>query len=1241
MAREITAYNHIVDQDKLREDLPVNYLRAVQYFTFLDLICDGAEIEGFATPSANGVAIPDTLFSPLQNQVAEQTADEKQYLELAEQDVFLNGRAVRNTSNQKVIIKTSMAIRTGKENQDRMGGIVSVRRSETLTPAIVKNNKQMEQNKVTGTVAAGLTVEDTPEVILVTLSWASLRQLHPFDGSSQGLIVTEGPFASAAKGLPDPTVSFEAGAVHIFIKVLTKTGVEIGRREEGLAAISVGPYARDYQIPIPESYRNTPQKLIDNFPLQVEVRRKDVEFRSNDSLGRDPFANVMAGRERKRMNVYEEGSRRFTEFSFARLQSLVSTGQEFAKFPGSAYIGLRYCAEQFKGIPQRMYRIRGIKVKVPIGTNDGTVPVDSVNGRLLYPTGYTFVDLNNTTKRWTTDPAWILYALLTEDYGLQIDETNIDKPSFYAASQYCSTPITGEDTPRYSFNGVINRRRKALDLIKQVASLMRATVYYKDGLLKIALDKAETTTNYLFTNANVVDGKFNYSGIDKDKKYTQVNVSYFNNNIQELDQISVSSNDLDPDFQKEEKYGLNQTNIQALYTTDRKQAVRLGRSILYTNLLESEVVSFECGLEAAVMLEPFHIIKIADRLKERFRASGRIKSVTSSTVLVVDDSTNTTVGVTGDNFVIVDKNGGLQERTIQSVSGSTVTLSSALDPLPQAGTVWAAKTGNIQHRKFRVTNIKQNSNFIFSVTAIAYDDSKYTYIDRLDLGNGIGRDPTTLLDELQPPPIISIKEELIVVNGRPTSRIVLDFGYVDGAKTYQISYSQSGNGPFVSYQANNQFIILDNPAGLYQFELRSVNANGVLSVNASQRSFTAQGIVNPTVGDVQNLRAVESGKNLILTFDPSEDFDVLNGGLVRVKFIPNTTGGGLYENAAFVKDVDGSSTEIPIFDYENGEYLLKFIDVNGNESVNATQVVVNRVVSTDRLLALAIREDPAFAGTSDPGTVNMVKDNSLNALILTSGDNFDALTNVDNLTTATETFATLDDVSGGIADSGTYVFDANDIDFGEAIRFTVEPHIVKSGFTSVTLWDDFIDLMDTWPITNFTGGGDPTDSADVTFKIAKSQTATASTSFETFTTTDMTARTLSFKIEVVNDSGYKNVKITELGVNIFVEPRTERSIDNSSATNGILTSSSSGPTTVTFATPFFAGSANVGGSTTAFKPVIGLNVNNMQDNDFYTIDSVTSTGFVVSIKNDPTLFGSAGDFVAREFTYSAFGYGSG
>ena len=1226
MAREINSYSRLVDQMGLSEDLPDNFIRAVQFFTFLDLVCDGAEIEGFATPSKNGKSIPTSLLGPSPaNDVATLTSDEREYIELAQRDIFLNGKAIRNGNGDETIINTSLALRVGADNQQIMTGIDTLRRSETLTPAVVKNNGNMDANKVTGTVQAGTSKDDTPTHVIITLSWASLRQLHPFDGSSQGLHITEGEFRNR------PITDLLSGAVFIRFRILNKNGVQLLQHDPPqLAAISNGPYARDYQLQLPASILVNDTTISDNFPLEVQVLRRDQELRSNATLGRNPFADLKQGRETVRKNVYEEGSRRFTEFSFARLQSLIPANPTTATFPKSAYIGLRYSAEQFPNIPQRQFKIRGIKVKVPIGTNDGTVPVDNVSGRLHYPTGYNFVGLNDdiTKKRWTTDPAWILYALLTQDYGLNISENKIDKASFYVASLYCATPVTGETTPRYSFNGVINQRRKALDLIKQIASLMRATIYYKSGSIKIALDREESTTSYLFTNANVVDGKFNYSGIDKDKKYTQVNVTYFNNDIQELDQVSVSSDTINQSLQNPERYGLNQTNIRALFTTDRSQAIRLGRTILYTNLLESEVVNFECGLEAASMLEPFMIIKVADRLKENFRASGRVKSVTSASELIVDDSTNTTVGVAGDNFLVIDKNGGLQERIIQSVSGSTITLASSLDTLPQAGTVWAVKTGNIQHRKFRVTNIKQNTNFTFSITAIVYDEDKYSYIDTLDLGNGIGRPPTTLLDRLPPPPILNIQEEIIRVNGKATSRLILDFGYVDGAKKYQISYKESGNGPFVSYQFTNQFIINNNPAGLYEFSLRSVSSNELLSVNASEATFNAIGTTR-SIGNVQNLRAIESSKDLILRFDPSEDQDVLNFGLVRVKYHTSTDGSGTYADADFEKDVAGSSTEILISNYQNGEYLLKFIDSADNESASATSVVVNKLVAGNNK-TVSIREDSAFSGNK----TNMVKNTSLNALVLTTGTNFDALTDLNNLTTATETFATLDLVTGGISSTGDYTFNANNIDLGAAFRFEVTTHIKKSGFNTVTLWDDFIDLMDTWPESNFTGIGETGESGTVTFKVAKSQTGTASTSFETFSNTEMTARTLSFKIDVLNDSGYKNIAISELGVNLTFEARTERSIDNANATNGILTSSGSGATTVTFAKKFFTGTTAVGGSTSAFNPVIFVNINNMQSGDFFTIDSVSSTQFVVSIKN-----GSS--FVARNFTYSAFGYGSG
>ena len=828
-----------------------------------------------------------------------------------------------------------------------------------------------------------------------------------------------------------------------------------------------------------------------------------------------------------------------------------------------------------------------------------------------------------------------MYALLTEDYGLNIDDTKIDKASFYAASAYCSD-FNNSGKPRYSFNGVINRRKKALDLIKEVAGLMRATVYYKNGSIKIALDKPETVTSYLFTNANVVDGAFTYSGTDKDKKYTQINVSYFNNEIQELDQISVSSDNLDPSLK--ENYGLNQINIQSLYTTDKDQAKRLGRSLIYSSSREAEIVSFECGLEAASILEPFDVIKVADRLKESIRASGRINTVTSSTVVVVDDSTDTTVGLVGDTFLIIDKDGGVQERTIDAVSGSTITLSSALSPEPQAGTIWAVKTGNVQHRKFRITNIKQKNNFVFSISAIVYDDNKYIFIDDETSTLGLGRSPTTLLDRLPAPEIQNLSEELIVVRGRATTRIVLNFSNVDGAKKYQVVYKFNSGSPIVTTTTETEFVLLNNREGSYEFTVKSINSAHVHSRVGSTQTILAQGLsAKPSA--VTNLRAEESGDNLILKFDRATDKDVLFGGKIKVKYSLVSDGTATVGDANFLKEVDGNFEEIIINDYQSGEYFLRFVDVEGNESDTATSVVVNRTIASNNLVAAQIRENTNnFAGSK----VNLEYDSSISGLKLSSAVSFDSLSDFNTLALSDgTTFASLDLVTGGggsgIPSEGTYTFAANDIDLGAAFRFHIEPHFKKSGFDTLGpsgLWDSHTDLMDDWPDI-FTSGTTVVDkSADLIFQVAKSQTASASSTFETFVNTDIIARTLSFKVLVQNTSTYENVDIEELGVNIIFRPRTERSIDNSSATNGVLTSSSSGATTVTFNKKFFLGTTAVGNSTTAFKPVVFVNINNMQSGDFFTIDSVTSTQFVVSIKN-----GSS--FVQRSFTYSAFGYGEG
>lgn len=1190
---------------QISENLPNSFLKAEQFFTFADLVSDGAETEGFATPSRNSIPIPSSLIHPTsENNQLLQTPDEILYIQLAQRDIFLDGRAIRDLAGAENITKTSMAIRVGKDNQPIMSGINEFKSSGNLSPAKVLNNNDAEGNKVTGTVDVGTGINDTPRAVIVTLTWQSLRQLGADDGASVALGIQ--PNSTFPNGL--------SGNVDIVIRLRGNNNQEIGRRTIEVNGVSVGQYSADYRVDIPDFAFLTQAARNLYYPISVDVLRTDLEFR--EVGGKHPFSD-------KGRNLYEEGSRRFTEFFFTKLQAVNPQITTITEFPKSAYIGIRYSAEQFPNIPQRKYLYRGIKVKVPSGI---TIDVAGT-GRIVYPSGYNFAALDST-KKWTNDPAWILYALLTEDYGLNLDESSIDKASFYEASLYCSTFVGNTGLPRYSFNGVINVRKKAIDVIREVAGLMRATIFYKNGNLKIVLDKQETITSYLFTNANVVDGQFNYVGSDKDKKYSQINVAYYNNDLQEMDQVTVL------DTTVETKYGINQQNVRALFTTDKNQAVRFGRSILYSSNFESEVVSFECGIEAACKLEPLMVIKIADRLKEAIRASGRIKSVTSATVYVLDDSTNTSVGFVNDTFLIIDTSGNVQERTISAVNGSTVTLSSALNA--NAGTVWAVKTGNVQHRKFRISNIKQKNDFVFSITALTYTDEKFSYIDGNIGSFGVGESPSTLLDVIDPPNIYELKEETIVVNNRATSRIVLNFGHVAGAKQYQVAYRLEEGDPVVQNVTDNEFVIPNNVAGLYKFSIRSINSAFQVSKEVNAQNIQALGL-SADPSNVSNLRFEESGDDLILKWDkadPLTDIDVLFGGQVIIQFAAITDGSAEYGNSSPLRAISGDSNEITITSFLSGEYFVKFKDVAGNESSSATSVVVNRLVTSPNLKAQEIRESTSnFAGAKS----SLEYDSSIAGLTLTSAISLDNISDFDTLAHSGGNFATLDLVTGGtgagIPDSGNYTFE-NTIDLGAVFRFRVETVEKKQGYNTVTQWDSYTDKMDTWPDI-FTGSTVQFDkTADLTFQVAKSSTATPSTSFATFTNTDMTTRTIAFKVLVNNDSAYENVDIEELGVNIIFRPRTERSIDNTSATNGILSSSSSGATTVTFAKKFFLGTSAVGGGTEKFKPVIAININNMQSGDFFTIDSVSTSNFVVSIKN-----GSS--FVARQFTYSAFGYGEG
>ena len=231
---------------------------------------------------------------------------------------------------------------------------------------------------------------------------------------------------------------------------------------------------------------------------------------------------------------------------------------------------------------------KGIKVKIPHNAT-----VELATGRLTY--SGTFNGTFKTDKAWTSDPAWVLYDLLTDTTsGCAIPESELDPYTFYGVSTYCSALVNdgdGGQEPRFSINVNINNRRDAMALIKDICSVMRAIPYYEEGTIKIAQDAPKDHDNpsalsfdYVFNNANVVNGEFVYSGTSSKTRFNVINVSYFDLSTQEIDYVTVE------DSTAKANYGTQTKTINTFGTTSRGQAQSdpfksMSKGLLFLNVI--------------------------------------------------------------------------------------------------------------------------------------------------------------------------------------------------------------------------------------------------------------------------------------------------------------------------------------------------------------------------------------------------------------------------------------------------------------------------------------------------------------------------------------------------------------------------------------------------------------------------------------------------------------------------------
>jgi len=799
--------------------------------------------------------------------------------------------------------------------------------------------------------------------------------------------------------------------VDLTIKITDNNGTVTTPISDRVHGRSFNAYSRDYRIDIASGTA---------FPISVTVTR--VSDDSSSSRIRDDFF--------------------FTSFT--------EIIDEQRAYPNIAHVALRFDSEAFSNIPSRMFKIRGTKVKIP---HNGSV--DSTTGRITY--SGTFNGTLTTTTHWTSDPAWVLFDLLTNSrYGLgdHITESQLDKFAFYSASVYASTLVDdgdGGQEPRFSCNTVLQKREDAYATINALSSVMRGMTFWSAGSLSLSVDQP-TDPSYLFNLSNVTSEGFSYQGTSLKTRSTAVSVSYFDMENQVLDYETVE------DTAAVTKYGRIEKKVTGFGCSSRNQARRVGRFILFEEQNSTETISFATGLAEGVVVRPGQVIEVSDPVKAGKRRGGRINAATTTTV-TVDDTAATDLDATNNpTLSVVLSDGTVESRSVSGISGAVITVSSAFSSAPNANSVWILQNDTLQTTTWRVISVSETESQ-YAIVGTSYNTGKFAFIED---GTAIPeRKVTTLVDLLDPPSNLAAQEEFYVEENKAKNKILVTYESVLGATAYQIDYRKDGENYTTVTTRSNDFTIYDADAGVYDIRVSTKNALLEVSPEPTVIQFTTIG-KTAIPADVQNLRIEPLSDQFVrLRFDQSTDADVIHGGNVVVRSSNLTTGATFTNSVDVIPELPGNVSESIVPNIVNGTYIVKFKDDGGRlSSGEASVVMVQTVPNTlPKLTVLEDREDtdsPPFAGVKD----DCFFSSEVNGLVLGSQVTLDEVTDFDAIADV-DFLGDVDFQTGG-----QYSF-ANTLDLGGKQPLRLRRHFVTQGFYPNDLIDKRTANVDTW--TDFDG----------------------------------------------------------------------------------------------------------------------------------------------------------------------------
>jgi len=519
--------------------------------------------------------------------------------------------------------------------------------------------------------------------------------------------------------------------------------------------------------------------------------------------------------------------------------TLVSTVTEVIdvklRYPMSAIVGIQIDASQFQGIPIRSYDMLGRIINVPGNYNPANRSYEGVWDGTFKPA-------------WTDNPAWVFYDLILNDrYGLghRLDGSSIDKWSLYQIGRYCDVLVPdgqGGTEPRFTCNCYLQAAADAYKVLQDLASIFRGISYWAGGSIITSADMPSDPT-YIYTAANVIDGKFTGVGSSQKARFTVALVSW--NDPNDFYKAKVEYVQDDDGIAR---YGVQKISMTAFGCTSQGQAQRAGNWALLTSRLETDSLTFSVGLDGLVS-SPGQLVRIADPHRMGRRNAGRIRLATGRTVTL----DKAPVIEVGDKLTVILPTAVSETHTVIAIKRDTVTVNGDWSVMPAPQAIWSVDNMDLVAPIYKIISITEQGGLTYEITALQHEQGKFAYIDG---GTRIEKPPHTGL-EASP--------------GTPTNLLFSTHPYWvdDVVSATNATLSWSGFSPvyrvkwrkvFSAWQETKTRTSTLNmnsvEAGHYEFAVSAISSTGLESAAATLNTKVTPTL--PPLEDITGLRLESS-----------------------------------------------------------------------------------------------------------------------------------------------------------------------------------------------------------------------------------------------------------------------------------------------------------------------------------------------------------------------------------------------